>query len=295
MEVPSYYSQPNSPPRIGEWFSESTTLFSREWKTWTLQGLVYLVLSVLPILPGLAMYYVSLFAMMAKMSAATGTPGAPPPFPTEMFAGLGFLTAGGCLSAVVGMYLLAGMTRTAAKQLRGEPIDVKDIFTGADVLVPDLGAYFLGSLGLYLAFGLCIVPGFLLMGLWLYVHPLIVERRLSISEAFRQSGAVTRPHLGMYILWSVVMVLMLYAGSIVGIGMIVTLPITILMWMVSYRDAVGLPGALPAAVAQRPAPYGAGAEPRWAATATRTCPSCQRPVEPGAQNCPACGTPLPLG
>lgn len=295
MEVPSYYSQPNPAPRIGEWFSESMTLFSREWKTWTLQGLIYVALSLVPALPGIVMYYAAVFGMMAKMSATAAVPGATPPFPTELFAGMGVLVVGGCLSTVLSIYLLAGMTRTAAKQLRGEPIDIKDMFTGTDVLVPDLGAYFLGSLALSLAFGLCVVPGFFLMGLWLFVHPLIVERRLSISEAFRQSGEVTRPHLGMYALWTVVIIAMLYAGSIVGIGMIITFPISIIMLMVSYRDAVGLPGAVPAAITRRPPPFDPNAGPRWGSPGIRTCPRCQQPVTPGAQVCPACGTALPPG
>lgn len=292
MEIPSYYTAPSPAPRISEWFSESLNLFGREWKTWALQGVIYLVLSLVPALPGVALYYAALVRTLAQISASGGTPSGPPSF-TALFASIGVLTAGGCVSSVLGVYLLAGMTRTAIKQLRGEPIRVGDLFTTPDVLLPDLGAYVFGTLVLTLAFSVCFIPGLWLLGLWLFVHPLIVERRLSVGEAFRESGAITRPHIMMYILWAALILVVVYAGSMVVIGTAATLPIAVLMWVVSYRDAVGLPGTVSPAAARPAAPTMAGYMPGWATGAPRRCPQCERPLDPAAQICPACGAALP--
>jgi len=289
MEIPSPSAPPRPEPRISEWFTESFNLFGREWKTWTLQGVLYLVLSMLPALPGLVMYYTAFLRFLANLSANSGASNGPPPIPADLFAGIGVLMGGGCVSSVLGVYLLAGMTRTAIKQFRGEPICVGDLFTAGDVLLPDLGAYIFGTVVLGLAFGICFIPGLWLVGLWLFVHPLIVEKRLSISEAFRQSAAVTRPHIAMYILWAVLILVVAYAGSIVLVGAVATVPIGVLMWMVSYRDVFGLPGALPPALAQSAAVPG-GYSPRGYLPPTRRCPHCERPVEATARACPACGT-----
>jgi hypothetical protein len=291
MEVPSYYTAPSPAPRISEWFSESFNLFGREWKTWTLQGLIYVAVSTVPALPGIVLYYVALARMMAQISAGAGSASGAPPVPAGLFASIGVLTAGGCVSSLLGVYLLAGMTRTAVKQLRGEPIGVGDLFTAADVLLPDLGAYVFGTLVLSLAFGFCFLPGLWLMGLWLFVHPLIVERRLSISEAFRESSAITRPHIAMYILWAMLILVVLYAGGMIVIGTVATLPIAVLMWVVSYRDASGLPGAVTAAPPAT-APV-TGYIPDRTAAVPRRCPHCERAVDIAAQTCPSCGASLP--
>lgn len=289
MELPAPNSSPTPTPRLSEWCSEGFTLFGREWKTWTLQGLIHLVLSLAPAAPGLVLVYSALEHLFAQIPSPGGPSGEFPAIPTDLFVGLGALIVGGSISSILGVYLLAGMTRTAMKQLRGEPIRVGDLFTSADVLLPDLGAYIFLSLVLGLAFSVCVLPGLWLLGLWLFVHPLLVERRLSLPEAFRQSGAATRPHLALYILWAVLIGVVFYAGSVLFIGVVATLPLAVLMWMISYRDTFGLPGALPAPGAPPASPQHPSHVPP---TTLRRCPRCERPVSATASACTACGTPL---
>lgn len=250
MDVTAPAAEPSPAPRISEWFSESFTLFGREWAVWLLQGLLFHVLPLLPVVPGLMLCGATLIRLFAQLSGSPTAGAELSQPPTDLLVGLGVLCVGALLSVALTVYLLAGVTRTAAKQLRGEPISVGDLFTGADVLFPDLVAYLLLSLALSLGFSLCFVPGLLLMGLWIYVHPLIVERRLPVLEAFRESTAATRPHLAIFIIWAVLVYLIYSAGGVLaGIGVVVTFPLAVLMWVVSYRDTFGLPGALPPATA----------------------------------------------
>lgn len=288
--LPHYYA-PRPTPRISEWFSESCTLFGREWKVWVLQGLLYLMLPLLPVVPGLLLCYAAFFRFLGQVAASSASSTGLPALPAELLSGLGLLLVGAIVSSVLAVYLLAGMTRTATKQLRGEPIAVGDLFTAGEVLLPDLAAYLLSTLALSFAFGLCFLPGLLLLGLWLYVHPLIVERRLSVMDAFRQSVAATKPHLGTYILWAVLVYLVFYAGSMVAVGIAATLPLAILMWVVSYRDTFGMEGALPPAVSH-PAGMPSAAFGARTEGAVRRCPHCQQPVTTPAISCPACGSPL---
>ncbi|MGV3719572.1 MAG: hypothetical protein ACO1SX_01580 [Actinomycetota bacterium] len=280
---------PDATPRIGEWFSESFSLFGREWVTWVLQGLVYMVLASIPIIPGMVMYYGAIFRMMA-----TSQPGSPPPDPSTMIGAIIPLYGGGCLSAFIGLYLLIGMSRTAMKQVRGEPISVGDIFSGADVYLPVLGAYILAVLAIYAGLFVCVLPGLLLTGLWIFVHPLIVERKMGVFDAFRTSFNVTRPHMWSYLGWALLIMLVYMVGGSTGCGALVSLPLAIIMMMVSYRDAFERPaGFTPAPQVQATPPvyYGPAGPP----AAGGSCPACGRMVAAGAVVCTACGTPLPGG
>jgi hypothetical protein len=49
----------------------------------------------------------------------------------------------------------------------------------------------------------------------------------------------------MYLVWFLLYALVVSAGSVVGFGVIATLPIGHLMLMISYRDVFGIPGAVP--------------------------------------------------
>lgn len=292
MDLASPAPDARPAPRISEWFSESFTLFGRAWGVWLLQGLLFHVLPLLPVLPGLALCAATLVRVFAQFFSSGG-PSAEFPQPTgELLVGAGVLAAGALVSVLLIVYLLAGMTRTAAKQLRGEPISVGDLFTAGDVLLPDFGAYLVINLALSLGFSFFFIPGLLLAGIWLFVHPLIVERRLAFTEAFRESTAATRPHLATFILWTVLMYLVYSAGSVIAvIGVVASLPLAILMWVVSYRDTFGLPGAVPAAVF-RPAGMPAATYAPEGAYATRRCPRCGGVAAPNAAACPTCGTPL---
>src|SRR5207247_5847881 len=113
-------------------------------------------------------------------------------------------------------------------------------------------------------------------------------------DAFKESWSVTKPHLWTYVLWVLLVMVVAYAGSILVIGSIATVPIAFLMIMLSYRDAVGIPGALPPATAGAIAAQAGGAPPvgHYGAAgppmAAANCPACGRPVAAGAVACPAC-------
>jgi uncharacterized membrane protein len=293
------YGVPNPPamntgPRIGDWLSEAFNLFGKEWKTWVLQGLATLaiVAAVQFLVIGIAMIPMgaAFFRAMASPNSTTS--------PGDVAAILGFYGAiyGSAFLAMFPAYfLMTGMLRTAAKQLRGEPIAVGDLFSGGDVYWQVLGASILAGLAASVGMLLCVVPGLLIASLLFYTHPLIVERRLGVTDAMRMSWEAVKPHLWMNLVWIMLIYIIINVGSAIGCGFIATMPIGILMWMIGYRDTLGLPGALPPGAAAQATPppvygvnYGAAGPP----TAAGACPACGRAVAYGAVVCPSCNTPL---
>jgi uncharacterized membrane protein len=243
----SYSPATPPPPRIGDWLSESFRLFGQEWQVWLGQGLVYTLLALLPITAGGVFLVLPLFAAMSE-----ATRRATEPSPEVI---LGALAGGGVafglsllVSGLVSAWLMAGMERSAAKQLRGEPIRVADVFSGGDVMLPMLGATLLVGLLTSIASLAFYLPALILGGMFTFVTPLVAEGRRGVLDAIGTSWRVTKPYIWLYLLWFILIALI---GSIGGyaclIGFAITWPIFILCLMVAYRDVIGIPGALPAA------------------------------------------------
>ena len=295
---PSSYSPPGPPaysgPRIGEWLSEAFNLFGREWQTWCLQGLIATV--ILTVIASIGVG-VSMAAFGISLQQVVGRGSEPSAAATQALIGtlVGAFCVTGFAILVPSAYLTAGMVRSAAKQLRGEPIAVGDLFSAGDVLLPTLGATLLVNLLVSLGSSLCYVPGLMLVGLLHYVVPLVVEGRMGVNEALSRSWNATKPFLWMNVLWYILCFVISSLGGLAGCGMIATLPIAILMLMIGYRDTIGIPGAIPPGGVgipqQQPvygAQYGAQYGPAGPPAAGGACPACGRGVAYGAVVCPYC-------
>lgn len=241
MNSPEHPTTVSPLSRFGDWFGEAFSLFGREWMTWCLQGLIYCILPFVPLAIGGGILVGALGFASANLNSVGGDPRATPIASPVILAGIAAFVLGFLVTLWFMSHLLVGMFRTAAKQLRGEAISVGDIFQAGGV--GTVLQAFLGSLvvvvGVLVGVAFFVIPGLLVAGLFLFVHPLIVERRLSIAAALRESVRLTTPHLLGYSLWVLLVYVTQYVGSIVVCGVIATMPLAILMWMAAYRDAVG--------------------------------------------------------
>jgi hypothetical protein len=281
-------------PRIGDWLSESFTLFGRQWQTWIGQGLIYLVLGPGLMVFGAILFYGMFAAVILGAAASSGGSGSGPPAGAlgGMIGGVigGMVVMVVCL--VIGLafscHLTGGMLRTAARQLAGEPIRVRDVFGARDVFWPVLGASVLTNLATSVALQFFILPGLLLGGLFSFTLPLIVERRMGVGEAMGKSWEITKPHLWLYLVWFLVIYLIGGIGvSFCILGMAGTYPLCILAQMVAYRDVIGIPGALPSPGTQAAVYVPAGTPP-----GVSRCATCGWMVAANAAVCPHCQTPL---
>ena len=286
--------QTNAPPRIGEWLSEAFSLFGQQWQPWVGQGLVCLLIGYAPSFLGMIAYMAIIFGS----GLATASSSAPPSSTafTSMLAAMGALYGGIFLSLFPLVYLWCGMSRSAAMQLRGEPIRTRDVFSAGDVYLPALGSTLVVGVLYMVGLAFCILPGLLVLGLFSFVHPLVVEKRMGVMDALRTSWEVTKPQMWMYLLWHLLLIILASIGSYACyIGAAATLPIYVLAMMISYRDVIGLPGALPPLAARQapaaPQPVG-NYGPAGPPVAVAPCPSCGRPVAAGAVVCPYCSAAL---
>jgi uncharacterized membrane protein len=151
------------------------------------------------------------------------------------------------LEIVAGWVALAliysGMYSAALKQMRGGEISVGDLFSGTQYYVQALIATVLIGIATLIGFLLCIVPGFLVMGLVFFTYPLIVDRKLGAVDAIKASIDVTQQNLFSFTLFAFVVGLMAGLGVIVCcVGILITFPLFIATVTCAYRDCFGIDG-----------------------------------------------------
>jgi uncharacterized membrane protein len=139
--------------------------------------------------------------------------------------------------AMIAGFFLGGMTRMAVNQVRGQAPRVKDLFTVSDVwfdLV--LGSGILGLLS-RIGWELYVIPGLVVVGLFMFMFPLIVDGRLPATGAMIRSFEATH---GQWLAASVANLAFLAVAALglpaVVIGLVVTGPLYPLSLAVTYRD-----------------------------------------------------------
>ncbi|HEV2472834.1 MAG TPA: hypothetical protein VGS41_09230 [Chthonomonadales bacterium] len=145
---------------------------------------------------------------------------------------------------LMGCFLFAGLFRMAVRQVRGERINLADLFKARDVWLPFLGAYVLISIGTIVGMFLLFIPGLIVGGLTMLTYPIIADRRIGTIAAIQESMAALKSQwlmaTAVYFLTTLVAGLGFLA---LGVGVLFTYPMLFLTLAVVYRDTCMLPSA----------------------------------------------------
>ncbi|HEY6332250.1 MAG TPA: zinc-ribbon domain-containing protein, partial [Blastocatellia bacterium] len=262
-------------------------------------------------IPGAVLAVVSWFAIFGVLLASSQNPD------TALIGGLSFIVVAAILAflaLVTGMaFFSAGLHRAALKQLRGERVQVSDLFSGGRYILRFLGSNILIAALALIGFLMCIIPGLLVTGVFIFTPFIIVDRDCGVIEAMRTSYERCKDGVLWYTLLGLVLGIMNQIGSyVLYVGMLVTFPLMFTITAVAYRDTFDLPGMRPLRPENRnqagykypgyPSPgYGntppsfmppAGPLGPTAQSGTPTSPQAG-PTRSQAVPCPSCGTPLP--
>jgi len=137
--------------------------------------------------------------------------------------------------------LLGGLFWYYLKKIRREPAQLGDAFAGFNQSFLQL---FLGGLvaSLLVSIGLmaCILPGIYLAVAWKLTLPIIIDKRLGFWDAMEVSRKVANAHFFPLCILLVLSCLLNILGSLfLCVGVVFTLPLTVLAWMYAYEDLFG--------------------------------------------------------
>ena len=160
-------------------------------------------------------------------------------------AGLSFIPVirwGG--GVIIGSVLHAGLMLMFIRRIRGERVELGDLFAGFNFAVPLIIAGLLMSALTLVGFVLCILPGVYLAVGYVFALPLIIDKKLDFWPAMEVSRQVVHKHWWAMFLFAIVLVLIICAGVLLcGVGLIIAAPVTFAALSYVYEDLFGAAGS----------------------------------------------------
>jgi hypothetical protein len=268
----------------GPWIGEGWHMFAEQWGVWVVHMLVFFLAMLAPVVP----IYLVIFGVAV---AARDNPQAANVIILPLM--LVLMLAVFLLAA----FLTGGAYRTALKQLRGEPISLGDLFSGADCFGRLFAGMLLVTLLSFVGTLLCFFPAFIVAGLVFFTFPLIVDRGMGPLEAVQASVDVTRGDWLMFTCFAFVVQLIAGVGAFACyVGLLASYPLLFTISAVAYRDCFNVQGARrfgPAAQPSQQPSYGdmppGYTPPPPPSFGTVACPHCEATVSANASFCPRCG------
>jgi uncharacterized membrane protein len=148
---------------------------------------------------------------------------------------------GSVAAFAVGPALIMGNFIVCAKLLQDHTPKFSDFFLGFRFFIPLLLTALMGGALTGIGLLLLIIPGLYLMVSYLFAASLVIDRRLDFWPALELSRRTVQPNLfGLFAFLLLLILLNLVGAALLGLGLLVSLPLTGCAVTVAYADIFGL-------------------------------------------------------
>jgi hypothetical protein len=145
------------------------------------------------------------------------------------------------LSLVISTPLFMGNFIVSAKLLQGQTPALRDFFLGFHYVLPLLLLSLVAGIFIGIGTLLLVVPGVYLAVAYLFAAVLVVDRRLDFWGAMEMSRRRVTPRWFGYFAFALLLSLLNLAGALLlGLGLLVTIPVSFCTLTVAYADLFGL-------------------------------------------------------
>ncbi|MGH9143824.1 MAG: hypothetical protein ACRD2I_22030 [Vicinamibacterales bacterium] len=145
------------------------------------------------------------------------------------------------LGWIVGFVLMGGLDYMFLRRIRGEEVQIGDVFAGFNIALLNLTMaglvkWLLTSLGLLL----CILPGIYLAVGYVFALPLAIDQKMEFWTAMEVSRRVVHHHWWSVFALVIVLALVAFAGFLLcGVGALISIPVATAALMYVYEDLFG--------------------------------------------------------
>jgi hypothetical protein len=148
---------------------------------------------------------------------------------------------GAVASIVITSPLFMGNFIVSAKLLQGKTPEFRDFFAGFQYVLPLLLLSVVAGLSIGIGSLLLIIPGVYLAVAYLFASYLVVDRRLDFWPAMELSRRTINPRWFAFFAFMLLVALMNLAGIVaLGVGLLVTIPLSFCTVAAAYKDIFGL-------------------------------------------------------
>ena len=148
---------------------------------------------------------------------------------------------GAVASFAVSTPLLMGNFIVSAKLLHGKTPEFRDFFAGFQYFLPLLLLSLVAGVFIGIGTLLLIIPGLYLIVAYMFASYLVVDRGLDFWPAMELSRRTVNPRWFGYFAFALLVVLLNLAGAVaLGVGLLVTIPLSFCAVTAAYADIFGL-------------------------------------------------------
>ena len=144
---------------------------------------------------------------------------------------------------LLGFVLLGGLDYLFLRRMRGETVQIGDVFAGFNLAFLNLVMCGLVKV-LLVCLGLiaCLLPGIYLGVGYVFAIPLVIDKKMDFWPAMELSRQVVHKHWWSIFALLVVLALVAFAGFLVcGVGALITIPLASAAFLYVYEDLFGAP------------------------------------------------------
>jgi hypothetical protein len=148
---------------------------------------------------------------------------------------------GWVIGTVLAWVLHAGLSYMFIRRIRGEDVQVGDLFAGfnialANIVLAGLMVSAITTVGLLL----CVLPGIYLAVGYIFALPLVIDKKMEFWPAMELSRRVVHAQWWSVFLLALVLFVILCLGALAcGVGLIVAVPLAMASLMFVYEDLFG--------------------------------------------------------
>ncbi len=136
--------------------------------------------------------------------------------------------------------LLAGLFLAVRRRMLEGRMDIGDLFSGFSLFIDTFLVFIISLIFSLVGLALCILPVFVVMAFYIFPYLYLVDRKLTFWDAMEASRKTVTQSLAGYTIFVILLILLnLFGLVLLGVGVFITIPVTIAAIAVAYNEAVG--------------------------------------------------------
>lgn len=140
------------------------------------------------------------------------------------------------ITQLLGVFLSIGVVRFGLNLVSGKPASVGMLFSGANKVLPMIGAYIIFFVAMVIGLLLLIVPGIYIAMRYGQFFYAMIDKDMSIIESFKYSSSITTNNrMNLFLLTLLYMLVALAGFLALCVGIFFAIPVIYLSGIVAYR------------------------------------------------------------